>query len=99
MSEKNLPLFGAAILLWLPQGESPQVQPFDPSKVTSPPSANPEPWWLLHEAITYAMTVQGTHGKLPWIKVGEEILDPDQIRKIFDTMGNLSGLSSRPDYN
>lgn len=87
----NLPLYGSAVLIWLPDGQDPSVPGFDYSAILPPPAPNPEPWWLLHEAITYAVTLDADRkGKLPWIKVGEEILSPQQIKQVFDTMGSVS---------
>jgi hypothetical protein len=97
MTGKSLPLFSAAVLLWMPKGQEPDIQKFDPSQIQAPPAANPEPWWLLHEAITYAMTVERSHSKVPWIKVGDELLSPSEIANIYKSMGNLSGFSSDAD--
>jgi hypothetical protein len=95
MSKQNPDLMAAAILIWLPKGERPDVQTFGQTRVQPPPAANPEPWWLLHEAITYARTVDRTHDKLPWIKVGSEILSPEDIIRIHSDMGNLSNFSTK----
>jgi hypothetical protein len=94
MAGKNLELLSAAILLWLPKDEKPDIIKFNPSQIQPPPAENPEPWWLVHEAITYAMTVERWHSKVPWIKVGERLLGPDEIADIYKGMGNLSGFSS-----
>ena len=94
MVSNNLPLLSAAILVWLPNGEEPNIQKFNPSQIQPPPAANPGSWWLLHEAITHAMTVERSHSKVPWIKVGEELLSPSRIADIYNNMGDLSGFSS-----
>jgi hypothetical protein len=44
----------------------------------------------LHEAITYAVTLQDKQGKVPWIKTGEQILTPKQI-----TMGDVGTFGSK----
>lgn len=91
----SLPLFASAILVWLPEGIEPDLQRFDVSAVQSPPSPNPEPWWLLHEAITYSVELIDNGNKRPWIKVGDKILSPDEIHQIYSTMGNLKHMSSQ----
>jgi hypothetical protein len=58
--------------------------------VQPPPTPNPHPWWLLHEAITYAVILQEKHDKVPWIKTGEQILTPKQITELYLTMGDVS---------
>ena len=52
MPESSPSLYASAVLVWLPRGELPDVKDFDTSKVQPPPTPNPHPWWLLHEAIT-----------------------------------------------
>jgi hypothetical protein len=87
-------MLASAVLIWLPEGEVPDKQRFDFGKVSAPPSANPEPWWLLHEAITYAMTAERKHAKVPWIKTGMEMLPPQEIAFVFKNMGDLTGFGS-----
>lgn len=87
--QKNLDLLASAVLIWLPEGVTPDLQKVDLGDLSAPPAENPEAWWLLHEAITYAHTVVRTHRKVPWIKVGMKILSPQESCTIFDRMGNL----------
>ncbi|MCE4223419.1 hypothetical protein HCU64_06620 [Methylobacterium sp. C25] len=84
----SLSLEEAAILVWLPLGITPARTNFDLKNIQTPPSPNPEAFWLLGEAIIYAMTVihPVNHGKQPWIKVGERVLDPEDVRAFFATM-------------
>jgi hypothetical protein len=91
---QNLDLTASAILIWLPKGDKPDVQQFDKGKIQPPPSPNPEPWWLLHEAIKYARTLDHSDGKLPWIKTGTQILSPDDIIRVYNDMGNLQNFGS-----
>jgi hypothetical protein len=85
MPKPSPSLYAAAVLIWLPRGELPDIGGFD---LQPPPAPNPRPWWLLHEAITYAVTLQEKHGKVPWIKTGEQILTPKQITEFYITMGD-----------
>ena len=78
----NIPLNAAAVLIWLPPGESPEDQNFNPKNVQPPPPTNPEPWWFAGEAIRYADEVVDTYGKVPWIKIGDLLLSPGEIRKV-----------------
>jgi hypothetical protein len=88
-------LYASAVLIWLPRGELPDARGFDAIKVQPPPAPNPHPWWLLHEAITYAVILQEKHGKVPWIKTGEQILMPKQITELYLAMGDVSTFGSK----
>jgi hypothetical protein len=79
----------------LPRGELPDARGFDAIKVQPPPTPNPHPWWLLHEAITHAVILQEKHDKVPWIKTGEQILTPKQITELYLTMGDVSTFGSK----
>lgn len=92
--DRNLDLSSSAVIVWLPKGAQPSIDSFVPTNVQSPPPDNPEPWWILHEAITYAVTAMTKHDKLPWIKTGGQLLGPDEILKIYKGMGNLSGFKT-----
>jgi hypothetical protein len=63
--------------------------------VRPPPAPNPYPWWLLHEAITYAVTLQDKRGKVSWIKTGEQILTPKQITEFYITMVDVGAFGSK----
>jgi hypothetical protein len=78
------------VLIWLDGGENPSLESFGPASVRSPPHPNPEAWWLLAEAINHANTAdRSDHNKVPWIKTGDTILGPDQIKRTYS--------ASRPD--
>ena len=85
--KKNLILEASAVLFWLPVGENVDAS-FDGKRLTSPPSANPEPWFMLREALSYAMTAERGHNKQPWIKTNDQILDPPEIRKMWVAAGS-----------
>ena len=95
MPKPSPSLYAAAVLIWLPRGELPDIGGFDTTKVQPPPAPSPHPSWLLHEAITYAVTLQDKHGKVPWIKTGEQILMPKQITELYLTMGDVSTFGSK----
>lgn len=92
MNKANISLFGSAVLVWL--REEPDMRHLDTTKVQPPPAPNPELWWVLHEAITYAVTLQEKHNKLPWIKTGDQILRPKEITELYITMGDPGGFGS-----
>jgi hypothetical protein len=74
----------SAVLVWLPEGETPAIDSFDPRNVQPPPTPNPEPWWFLEEAVIYAREVERRgHEKVPWIKTGDTLLSPDQIIQAY----------------
>ena len=75
----KLNMQASAVLVWLPEGETPEIVSF-PDKVVPPPSPNPEPWWSLEDAIVYAREVDRTgHKKVPWIKTGDTLLSQEEI--------------------
>lgn len=86
MDRPNLKLAASAVLLWLPPGEEPDA---DSSVVASPPYPNPEGWWRLDQAIRYAIELDHTDGKLPWIKTDDILLRPDEISEVYENMGNV----------
>jgi len=87
MSVSDLPFKAAAVVIWLPEGEEPKAFDFalGDDKSLSPPYPNPEAWWELGQAITSVRTVEkGDHKKLPWIKVGERVLSPDETLQAYE---------------
>jgi hypothetical protein len=75
----KLNLHASAVLVWLPEGETPTTASF-PDQVLPPPSPNPEPWWSLEDAIVYVREVDRTsHKKVPWIKTGDTLLSQEDI--------------------
>jgi hypothetical protein len=78
----------AAVLLWLPKGEMPTPNHFHPDNDLKPPSPNPEPWWVLGQALIHSRIVQGDHGKEPWIKVGSVVLTPVQVLNAYEAYKN-----------
>jgi len=84
---RNIPLNAAAILVWLPKGERADGADFDPKSAVSPPHPNPELWWKVGDAIRYAVELDHTDGKLPWIKFHDEVLPPEEISKIYPNLG------------
>ena len=76
----------SAVLIWLDEGVNPAQEGFGPSKVCSPPSPNPEAWWLLEEAIRYVGGISRDHRKMPWIKTGDTLLGPAQIDLAYSAL-------------
>ena len=83
MDSDSLPYRSAAVLVWLPEGESPPEVSLDIARLKGPPDPNPQAWWQFGEAVTHAVSAmaRGENGdKLPWIKVGVMLYDLDRIR-------------------
>ncbi len=76
-------LIAAAVLVWLPRGEVPTIESFGPGRIEPPPTPNPEPWWLLRDAIVHAREVSRAHDKVPWIKTGGTLLNEEQIFQAY----------------
>jgi hypothetical protein len=50
-----------------------------------PPYPNPEAWWELGQAVISARrTLERPADKEPWIKVGENVLRPDDVLKAYE---------------
>jgi hypothetical protein len=64
-----------AALIWLPPGETATAGTF--GKVQS---------WTLEEAVKHALQVAHDHDKVPWIKVGDDILGPDGLRQVASAL-------------
>ena len=85
----NLPWRSSAIVLWLPEGEEPdQKKHFNVEAKLGLPSPNPEAWWELGQAVISVRTSYNEHGKVPWIKVGETLLRPDEILGAYEFFKN-----------
>jgi hypothetical protein len=79
MANKNVVMTDSAVLVWLSKGESPSGATFELKSLKTPPMPNPEPWWKAGDAINFASRLTDNHGKLPWLKVGGQVLSPDEI--------------------
>jgi len=85
MDYSSLPWRSSAIVLWLPEGEEPdEARHFNVGANLPPPHPNPEAWWELGQALISVRTVTHTHDKLPWIKIGEAVLRPDEILGAYE---------------
>ena len=79
MSNTIPPAKSAAVLVWMPEDQSPSAAAFDPNNIQTPPVPNPEAWWYFGEAVNHAMelVMPGlNHRKRPSIKFGEALFDP-----------------------
>ncbi len=78
----NIPHNASAVLIWLPKGIDPSAPSFDIKSVNAPPVPNPEPWWECRQAINHAASLIHHDGKVPWIKVGDLLLSPEEIAEV-----------------
>ena len=62
MPKPSPSLYAAAVLIWLPRGELPDIGGFDTTKVQPPPTPNPHPWWLLHDHLCCNLARQARQG-------------------------------------
>jgi hypothetical protein len=53
-TDRNVGLNEAGVLVWLPDGKTPDDGDFDISSVQGPPLPNPEPWWQALDGINSA---------------------------------------------
>ena len=76
----------------MPPGDEPSAIAFSPANVQSPPHPNPEAWWLVGDAIEHAIECimnSKNYGKEPWIKTGDLLFTPTQIRVFYKTIQGL----------
>lgn len=77
----------ATILFWLPPSVKKLHESFDVYLDTeAPPVHNPQAWWTFRDAVFRAIEEElqtATHGKLPWIKVGDRVLSPEEVRAAY----------------
>lgn len=74
----------SAIVIWLPEGDTPTEGDFDLNSVMPPPAPNPCAKWFLHEALAdVILNTKPPEGKAPWIKYGNKILDKEAIMNSF----------------
>ena len=89
MDYSQLPWKSCAIVVWMPEGEKPDgAEHFSVGANLSPPKPNPEAWWELGQALLSVRAVENDYMKRPWIKVGEVVLEPDQILQAYEYFKN-----------
>ena len=86
MKDEHYPWDAAATLVWLFPGDNLDEDDFESSWISSPPDGNPQSWATFREAVEYASTADGNHGKGAWITVGERIFNPVDV---FEAYGQL----------
>jgi hypothetical protein len=70
-----------AILVWLQEGHVPDLASFNakPADLIH----GPEAWPRFDEAFRHAMNIPRTDEQLPWIKVGNRIIPPEELRGMY----------------
>ena len=69
------------ILVWLQEGLVPDLASFKSKPVDLNPG--PEAWSRFDEAFRHAMNIPRTDEQLPWIKVGNRIIPPEELRGMY----------------
>ncbi len=73
----------AAIIVWMPEGDEPCLEDYQGEDGTAPET---EGHWLLSVAIVVALLGPAREGKKPWVKVGNDLLSPDQLQPAYEAM-------------
>jgi hypothetical protein len=82
----------AAMLIWLPDGTKPTPEDFDEQRQDLNPTVFPSVGGAVeHATVTFERGESG--GRLPWIKVGSKIFDPDHVRSARSTVNDVKGRS------
>jgi hypothetical protein len=85
MDYHKLPWQSSAMVIWLPEGEAPDAaKHFNVEADLRPPNPNPEAWWDLGQAVINVRIADRSHTKLPWIKVGDVLLSPDEVLGAYE---------------
>jgi hypothetical protein len=82
----------AAMLVWLPDGTKPRGADFDEQRQ----DLNPMAFSSFGGAVEHATATferGGSGGRLPWIRVGSEIFDPDHVKNARSTVHDVKGRS------
>lgn len=89
----KLDLKASAVLVWMADGVTPSIGTFERQEHLDHPYPNPEAWWELGAALASSLRAD-THGKVAWIKVGNELLSPDRVRKAYQQARNLEAIDA-----
>ena len=69
------------VLLWLDEGLEPNAEMFGSGAKDL--THGPEIWPRFDQAFRNAMNTPRTDERLPWIKVGDRIIGPVELRKMY----------------
>ena len=69
------------VLLWLDEGTEPSAEMF--GTAAQDLTHGPEIWPQFDQAFRNAMNMPRSDERLPWIKVGDRIVRPDELRKMY----------------
>lgn len=83
MSEEQYPWDAGATLVWLFPGDNLDEDDFDWAWVTAPPDENPQPLPTFREAVKFASTADGYHGKGAWLVVGDRVFNPVDVFEAY----------------
>ena len=75
--EQDIPV----VLLWLEEGLEPSAEMF--GAVAQDLTHGPDIWPHFDQAFRTAMNTPRTDERLPWIKVGDRIVGPEELRKMY----------------
>ena len=73
----------AAVLVWLPKGTTPDIRSFSVSAAAAHMTIKPVAYWLLSDALHVAETDTSHPNHELWIKVGESLLNHQQIHDLY----------------
>jgi hypothetical protein len=74
-----------SVLVWLKEGLEPRKGLFE--AVSEGPDLGPVPWSRFDLALSYAMNAPRTDERVPWIKTGERVLRPIELRDLYAAGG------------
>lgn len=86
MTDEHYPWDQRANLVWLLPGDNLDEDDFDWAWVSAPPEENPQPWPTFREAVKFASTADGYHGKCAWITVGDRVFNPVDVFEAFQRL-------------
>ena len=69
------------VLLWLEEGREPRPEMF--GAAAQDLTHGPDIWPQFDQAFRAAMNTPRTDERLPWIKVGNRIVGPEELRKMY----------------
>ena len=86
-----------AVVVWLPKDTTPADHSFGASASEGHSLIQPVAYWLLSEAMHAVATDEGHPDEDPWMKIGDQIYDREQIHSLYVAAHEFTDRMQGPD--